>query len=72
MVKEEEPPVMQSSFAFQQSGNRLALLSPAMRLMIIVFAFVALGIWDLSQNHGRLLSATAAAGWFLLRQAGLA
>jgi hypothetical protein len=43
-----------------------------MRLMLIVFGIVFLGIWDVAQNHGRLLAATAAAGWFLLRQAGLA
>jgi len=40
--------------------------------MLTVFGIVVICIWDLSQNHGRLIEATAAAGWFVLHQVGLA
>jgi hypothetical protein len=43
-----------------------------MRELIFVVAIVVLGIWDISQNHGRVLEAASSLGWYLLRQVGLA
>jgi len=43
-----------------------------MRELLFVVAIVVFGIWDASQNHGKVLEAAGSAGWYLLRLVGLA
>jgi hypothetical protein len=42
------------------------------RLLVFTVVVVVIGIWDTSQNHGRILDAVSSFGWYLLHQVGLA
>ena len=45
---------------------------PLMRWLLFIVLVVVIGIWDVAQNHGRILGALSSFGWYLLHQVGLA